>query len=170
MRGFTLIELLVYVAVLALVLTLSVQFAVGVFEATVKSAAKEEVQVNAAAIIRAFDFETRHAQAVYIPTSDFVNDPGQLSLVSTRELPTDETAAYIDIYVQEGKFCIKRERTGVSCASSSGVEVTSLFFTRIVQASGAESVQIRFMIRNRSPKEEYQFAQTLQTSVRLRNY
>lgn len=170
MRGFTLIELLVYTAVLALVLTLAVQFALGVFVSSAKSAAKEEVQVNAAAIIQAFDFESRHAQAVYTSTSDFISDPGQLSLVSTRELPTDETVAYLDMYLEGGRFCMKRELTGISCVSSSGVEVTSLLFTRITQAGGAESIQMRFSIRNRSPKAEYQFAQSLQTSVRLRSY
>ena len=170
MRGFTLIELLVYIAVLALVLTLAVQFALGVLEATAKSAAKEEVQVSAAAIIRAFDFEIRHAQSVYTSTSDFASDPGQLSLASLRQLPAEETVSYLDIYLTEGKFCMKRELMGVSCVSSPGVEVTALTFARIVQASGAESVQMRFTIRNRSPKAEYQFDQALQTSTRLRSY
>jgi len=170
MRGFTLIELLVYTAVLALVLTLAVQFALGVFVSSAKSAAKEEVQVNAAAIIQSFDFETRHAQAIYTSTSDFVNDPGQLSLVSLRQLPAGETVSYLDIYLQGGRFCMKRELTGVSCASSPGVEVTALTFTRIVQAGGAESVQMRFTVRNRIPKAEYQFAQSLQTSTRIRAY
>ena len=169
-EGFTLIELLVYIAVLALVLTLAVQFVLGVVEATAKSAAKEEVQVNAAAIIRAFDFEIRHAQSVYTSTSDFVSDPGQLSLASLRQLPAEETVSYLDMYLEEGKFCVKRELTGVSCVSSPGAEVTSLLFTRLSQAGGAESVQMRFTIRNRSPKAEYRFAETLQTSVRLRSY
>lgn len=168
--GFTLIELLVYTAVLALVLTLAVQFALGVLEATAKSVAKERVQVNAAAVIQAFDFETRHAQAVYTPTSDFINDPGQLSLVSTLQLPVGETVSYLDIYLQDGRLCMKRERAGVSCVSSLGVEVTALAFTRIAQPGSAESVQMRFSIRNKSPKAEYQFTQSLQTSVRLRSY
>jgi len=169
-RGFTLIELLVYTAVLALVLTLSVQFALGVLEASAKSAAKEEVQVNAASILQAFDFEIRHAQAVYPPTSDFVGDPGQLSLVSTINLQPNETVSYVDIYVDDGKFCIKRESLGVSCLTPGGVEVTSLIFTRIVQPAGAESVQMRFSIRNRIPKVEYQFEESIQTSARLRSY
>ncbi|MCH8874630.1 T9SS type A sorting domain-containing protein, partial [candidate division KSB1 bacterium] len=62
---------LVYIAVLALVLTLAVQFALGVFEATAKSAAKEEVQVNAAAIIQAFDFEIRNE-----PSDDCPDEQG----------------------------------------------------------------------------------------------
>jgi len=70
MRGFTLIELLAYTAVLVLVIMLAIQFALGVIEASAKSAAKEKVQINARAIIRAFDFEIRHAQSVYTPISD----------------------------------------------------------------------------------------------------
>ncbi|MFY9457915.1 MAG: prepilin-type N-terminal cleavage/methylation domain-containing protein [Candidatus Spechtbacterales bacterium] len=170
MRGFTLIELLVYAAVLSLVLVLALQFTLGVVVSTAKSAAKEEVQTNAAAILRVFDFEIRHAQSIYTPTSDFINDPGQLSFLSARDIPADESEGYTDMYLDRGKFCVKRELTGVSCATPSGVEITSLQFTRIAQAGGEESARIRFTIRNISQKREYQFAQTVQTSARLRSY
>lgn len=170
MRGFTLIELLVYTAVLSLVLVLAVQFALGVFEAAAKSAAKEEVQINAANILRVFDFEVRNAHRVYVSTSDFVNDPGQLSLKTSRNLPMGETESYVDIYLDNGRACIKRELSGVSCVSSNDVEVTSLAFTKIAQSEGGESVRMRFSIQNRSPKAEYRFSETLQTSVRLRSY
>ena len=169
-NGFTLIELLVYVAVLAIIITLSVLFTLGIIEAAAKSAAKEEVQVNIANIIQSFDFEIRHAQALYVPTSDFIGDPGQLSFVSPRNLPANESETYVDMYLDEGRFCLKREVSGVSCITSLGVEVTSLTFERIVQPGGAESVQIRFSIRNKIPKVEYQFQETIQTSARLRSY
>lgn len=170
MRGFTLIELLIYTAVLSLVLVLAAQFVFSVIEATAKSGAKEEVQANSAAVIKAFDFEIRHARSVYTKTSDFVGDPGQLSLLSARDVPSDETTSYVDMYVYNGRICVKFELRGVSCITSSGVEATNLAFTSVVQAGGAESVQIRFTIRNRSPRQEYQFAQTVRTSARLRSY
>lgn len=170
MRGFTLIELLVYTAVLSLILTLSAQFALGVVEASAKSVAKERVQANAANILQAFDSEVRHAQALYTPTSDFVSDPGQLSLVTSRNLPSEETRSYVDIYVDSGRLCMKRELTGLSCVSSSEVEITSLIFTRISQAGGVESARMRVTLRNISPKAGYQFPQIVQTSARLRPY
>jgi prepilin-type N-terminal cleavage/methylation domain-containing protein len=169
-KGFTLIELLVYTAVLSLVLTLSAQFSLGVLEASAKSIAKERVQANAANILQAFDFEVRHAQALYTPTSNFTSDPGQLSLVTSRNLPGDETRSYTDIYADNGRLCMKRELTGLSCVSSSEVEITSLVFTRVIQVGGVESARMRFVIRNRSPKAEYRFDQTVQTSARLRSY
>ena len=168
--GFTLVELLVYTAILSLVLALSAQFALSVLEASAKSIAKERVQANAANILQAFDFEVRHAQALYTPTSDFIGDPGQLSIVTSRNLPSDETRTYVDIYADNRRLCVKRELAGISCISSSEVEITSLVFTRILQAGGAESVRMRISLRNMSPKVEYQFAETLQTSARLRSY
>jgi len=80
------------------------------------------------------------------------------------------TESYIDIDLDGGRFCVKRELTGVSCISSSGVEVTSLAFTRVIQAGGAESVRMRFTIRNRSSKAEYRFEESIQTSARMRSY
>jgi len=168
--GFTLIELLIYVSVLALVITLSILFTLGVIEAAIKSSAKEEVQVNIANIIQSFDFEVRQAESLYVSTSDFVGDPGQLSFVSSRNLPVNEIETYVDMYLDKGRFCLKREVSGVSCITSSGVEVTSLTFKRIVQSGGAESVQMRFSIQNRISKSEYQFQETIQTSARLRSY
>jgi hypothetical protein len=170
MRGFTLVELLVYTATLSLVLILSVIFVMGVLEATAKSNAKEEVQANASAIIQLFDITVRHSQSVYDPTSDFTGDPGQLSLVSNRDLLPEEQESYVDLYIDEGKFCLKREFHGVSCASSSKTELTSLTFREITQAGGAESVQMIFTIRYKSPKQEYYFTETYQVSARVRPY
>jgi len=170
MRGFTLIELLVYIAILVIVLTMAMQFTLALIEANAKSNAKEEVQVNAQAVLQAFDFGTRHAQAVYDPTSDFLGNPGQLSLLTTRYMLADEAQSYVDMYVDNGRFCVKNELAGVSCVTSSKVEITSLTFTEITQPQGAESVQMRFSLRFDSPRTEYYFTQTVQTSARLRAY
>ncbi len=169
-NGFTLVELLVYTAILSMVLVLAVTFVMSVLEATVKSTAKEEVQANAAAIIQLFDTTVRHSQSVYDRTSDFIGDPGQLSLLSVRDLPPEESESYVDIYADDGKFCVKREFYGVSCASSSKTELTSLTFREITQAGGAESVQMIFTIRYKSPKSEYYFTETYQVSARVRPY
>lgn len=170
MKAFTLIELLVYIAILLIVVTLSMQFILAVIEANGKANAKEEVQVNTQAVLQAFDFATRHAQGVYDPTSDFVNDPGQLSLVSTRDVPAGETQSYLDMYIDDDRLCVKKELTGVECVTSSRVKVTSLMFNKIMQPGGAESVQMLFTLRFDSARAEYYFPQTVQTSARLRAY
>lgn len=169
-KGFTLVELIVYVALFVIILILIFQFTLSLIDSTARASAKEEVQVNAAAIIRTFGFETRHAQAVYTPTSDFVGDPGQLSLVTTRNLPPDETETYTDIYLYNGRLCVKREVTGASCRTSEKVEITSLQFTEITQPGGQESVQMLATLRYRSPRSSYYFEEIIQTSARLRNY
>ena len=169
-RGFTMVELLLYVATLSVVIVLSMQFVVSIIEASAKSVAKEEVQDNSSAILQAFDFLVRHSQAVYDPTSDFTGDPGQLSLVTSRGLPPDETIGYIDIYIDDGRFCVKYEFSRPACISSSKVELTSLTFNEITQPGGAESVQMNFTIRYKGPTSDYDFSESVQTSARVRPY
>lgn len=169
-KGFTLIEFIVYVALLAILLTLTVQFILSVIESAARMDAKEEVQKNAAAITRAFEHEVRHSHEIYTPTSDFVSDPGQLSLLSSINLPPDENETYTDIYLHNGRFCIKWELTGADCVTSSSVEVTSLTFTRIEQSPTVESARMVATLRFDSPRVEYFFTETLYTTARLRNY
>jgi len=170
MRGFTLVELIIYIAVLSVILVLIVMFTLNVIEASAKSAAKEEVQTNTATVLQAFDFIIRDAQSVYDPTSNFAGDPGQLSLVTTRYLSPDEATSHMDIYLYDGRFCVKREYAGVTCMTSSRVELTSLTFSEITQSNGAESVQMNFTIRYKSPRTEYYYTESVQTSARLRAY
>lgn len=169
--GFTLIELLVYVALLGIVVTLTMQFTLGIVESSAKASAKEEVEANAAAILQAFDFLTRHADSVYDPTSNFIGDPGQLSLISSASLPPNEQRAYVDLYAHDRKFCAKSELNGVACLTSARTELTSLTFQKIMQsATSTESVQMRFRLRARNPRLDYQFSEQIQTTARLRSY
>ncbi len=171
MKGFTLIELVVYVALLGIVVAGTMQFTLGIVETSAKASAKEEVEANSARILQTFDFLARQAESVYDPTSDFVGNPGQLSLVSSASLLPDEQQTFIDLYADDGRFCIKRERDGVSCLTTSRTELTSLAFTKIRQsATSTESVQMRFTLRGRNPKADYQFSERIQTTARLRSY
>lgn len=169
-QGFTLTELLIYVALLAVVLTFTIQFTLGIIDASIRSNAKEEVARGASAILQFFHSSVRSAQAVYDPTSNFVGNPGQLSLVTSDILPPNEKTSYTDMYVDGGRFCAKRELAGVVCVSSARVEVTSLIFRKITQAGGAESVQARFTVRFSTQSSKYYATQTFQTSARLRSY
>lgn len=168
--GFTLIELLVYSALAALVITFAIVFAISIMKETAKSSIKEEVQRNVTAILRAFDFEVHHARSIYNSTSDFVGNPGRLSLLSTLNAPGGETSGYLDMYVDDDAFCLKRELAGVSCITSSNVEVSGLTFTRLLQAGGQESVRMRATVRYVHVNSELQFPLTVQTTARLREY
>lgn len=171
MKGFTLIELLVYVALLGIVVTGTMQFTLGIVESSAKASAKEEVEANSARILQAFDFLTRQAEFVYDPTSDFIANPGQLSLTSSLPSLADEQRTYVDLYADDGRFCTKSERDGVSCLTTLRTELTSLTFTKIRQsATSTESIQMRFDLRARNPRQDYQFTEQIQTTARIRNY
>jgi hypothetical protein len=147
------------------------QFTLQIVESSAKASAKEDVEANSARILQAFDSLTRQAESVYDPTSDFIGNPGQLSLVSSTNLLPDEQRTFIDLYADDGRFCMKRERDGVSCLTTSRTELTSLGFSRIRQsATSTESVQMRFTLRARNPRPDYQFSEQVQTTARLRSY
>src|SRR3989338_8855169 len=103
-KGFTLVELVVYVGLFAIVLLLMVEFILNIIHSTIRLDAKEEVHKNAAAILRSFEYIARDSSAIYTPTSDFVSDPGQLSLVTNVNVLSDENEGYADFYVDGGKF------------------------------------------------------------------
>ena len=170
-KGFTLIELVVYVALLGIVVAGTMQFTLGIVEASAKASAKEDVEANSARILQAFDFVTRQAESVYDPTSDFIGNPGQLSLVSSANLLPDEPQTFTDLYADDGRFCVKRERDGVSCFTTSRTELIGLSFIKIRQsATSTESVQMRFTLRKRNTRADYQFSKQIQTTARLRSY
>lgn len=163
-------ELLVYSALAALVITFSIVFAISIMKETGRSSIKEEVQRNVTSILRTFDFEVHHGRSIYVSTSDFIGNPGRLSLLSSLNPSGGETSGYLDMYVDNGAFCLKRELSGVSCVTSSSVEVSSLTFTRVAQAGGQESVQMRLTVRYVHPNSEFQLPLTVQTTARLRGY
>ena len=94
-------ELLVYSALLAIIMTFAVIFVISITKETAKSSIKSDVFQNVASILREFEFEVHHASAIYIPSSDFVGNPGQLSVLSPRAAFGGEDSSYIDMYVSE---------------------------------------------------------------------
>lgn len=151
-QGFTLIEVLIYAALLVIVGVAVSSFFIQITNVVETSRRSREALDNARRSMNVIAQEIRHAEAVYTPTSAFApSDPGQLSLETSRDLPADENATYVDFYVDDERIYIKRESQGAQLITSEKVKVTQLTFTHLNGSSGTEAVQINLTIEYADP-------------------
>src|SRR3989344_4652146 len=94
--------------------------------------------------------EIREAESIYIPTSIFGSHPGQLSLETSKYLPTDEKNTYIDFYLSDGKLCLKKEAQNPICLTSERVEVKNLIFRQVL-ADQIPSIEVDLGVDYKNP-------------------
>lgn len=171
-NGFTLIEFIVYIAIFALMTLFLFEFLFGILSNQARGIAREAVINNANKAVSAINFEIRHAIRIYDSTSDFASTNGQLGLVTTLSLGSEEVETYLDIYINSSQqLCIKRELSGVNCFTSLDVKVTSLDFRKALLADGTESgVQTIITIEYDTANIDTKAPFTLQSFSRLRRY
>jgi len=170
-RGFTLIEFIVYTAIVSLIILFLFEFLTGIIVNQSKTRLREAVITNATIAINAIDSEIRHAGAVYSVTSAFGTSPVQLSLVTAKNLPNQETESYVDIFLDsDSRLCIKREIAGVQCVSSDRIKITNLQFNKASLSSGEDSgVQTILTVEYNTENPDLANTFTLQSFARLRN-
>lgn len=169
--GFTMVEFIVYTAMFALVVMFLIQLLLGVLSANARGKSREAVITNALLAVTRIDFEIRHAETVYDPTSDFVSSMGQLSLVRSFNLPANEVETYVDIYVSDDKrLCIKDEVSGIVCVTSNEVEVVGLDFNRIQPSAGPDGVQTIVTLEYKTSDTDNRAQFSIQSSAHIRNY
>jgi Tfp pilus assembly protein PilV len=170
--GFSLIEFVIYTALLAIVVMFLFQFLLGALSSESRSRVREEVLSNTIGAINTIDFEIRHGTSIYDPTSDFVSDPGQLSLFTKKDPVAGETDAYVDIFVDsEQRLCVRKEIAGTQCITSDNVVVTSLVFERIELADLTEDgVKTILSIEYNTTDPDRKMPFTLETFTQLRSF
>ncbi len=168
-RGFTLIEIIVYIVILALIslaILVFINQLLGVNETTRRT--RESVD-NARRIIDTIAQEVRHADSVYTPTSSFGVSPGQVSLETSRDVPTDEDSTYVDFYVDNNGVYIKRESQTAQLLTSEKVKVTNLTFTNLNGSTSRPAVRISVTVEYNSPISGPKNEVTLKTTAVLRS-
>lgn len=145
-EGFTLIEILIYAALFVIVGVVASSFFIQISDLAETSRRSRESLDNARRVMGVINQEIKHATSVYTPTSTLGTNPGQLSLETTRDLPTDENTTYVDFYVDDERIYIKRESQAASLVTSEKVKVTQFTFTRLAGSDGNEAVQINLTI------------------------
>lgn len=171
-KGFTLVEVLIYISVLAIIIAAVSSFLLWQISSNAKSRATRETQYNVARALSIMTQEIREAKSVYIPTSIFDINLGQLSLETTKYLPAGETASYIDFFICGTQLCLKKESQNPDAITSSTVKISNLIFRQIATTSTAPSIQINLRVDYiaTSTRPEYQSSFGATSTASLRSY
>lgn len=168
-KGFTLIEILVYVtllSIISLVIVIFINQLLGVNETTRRT---RESLDNARRSLETISQEIRHANSIYTPTSVLGTNPGQLSLATVRDLPTDENITYVDFYVDNNNLYLKREGQSASLLTSEKVKVTNLTFVNN-NTGGSDAIRISITVEYKDPINGPKNEVTLTSTAALRSY
>lgn len=168
-RGFTLLEMVVYIGLVVIVAGLVINFALSLITSYGKIQASKEAMNNASFALDTVVNEIRQASKIYTPTSDFVSDPGQLSVETSLNPPTNETSTYVDFYVDNNKLYLKRESQSALALTSDRVKVKNLTFTRLTPPNAPESVKIQIIVGYNAPAgSSFDISTTLNATASLR--
>jgi len=170
-KAFTLLEVLIYIGVLVIIILTISSYLIWSIQSSTKIKVMAETLDNARRAMETIVYEVREAESVYISTSVFDSHPGQMSLETTKYIPTDESKTYIDFYVSNGRLCLKKESQNPICLTSDRVEVANLVFSQIDTAN-SPSIQIDLSIDYKNPtgRSEYQSQVNLRSVASLRSY
>jgi type II secretory pathway pseudopilin PulG len=169
-RGFTLIELLIYSVFLVVIGVGAVSFFIQVVNVTETSRRSRESLDNARRAIDMMAQEIKHAKGVYTPTSILDGSMGQLSLETTRDLPTGETATYVDFYLDGERLFVKRESQAEEMFTSDKVTVQQLTFKLLDDSSEKPAVQITLTVDYADQIAGPSTSVTLTSTATLRSY
>lgn len=150
-RGFTLISALVYIGLLAIVSALLARLAADFLRLNAQGQVIGEVTDNAQRVLEVVTQEIQRSQAVYTPTSVLDVSPGQLSLVTTNQLPNDETVTWADIFVDDGRLYLKREGSNPELITSERVRVDNFVITHLDADPNHAAVRLSYTITFDSP-------------------
>ncbi len=125
-KGFTLVEVIVYIAILSLVLLLVSSFIFYFELSNSRAKGDREALEGARRALETITYEIQGAKSIYTPTTT----ANQLSLETSRYLPTGETTTYIDFFLCGTRVCLKKESQTPVFVTAANVNITSLIFTQ----------------------------------------
>lgn len=141
-QGFSLLETIIYISLLMIIVSISIYFIVNIFSTFNKTFAQKEVLTNTQYAIDAMTEQIKFAKNIYVPTSAFDQDNGQLSIETTQNPPTGETTLFIDFYLDNGRIYEKKEGQTAIPLTSNQVKVNKLIFKYLNPSSAPEGVQL----------------------------
>lgn len=127
LKGLTLIELVVSLAIMGLIVVGIISIVLWMSYSNSKTTAQREALENARRIMEVFNYEIKGAKKIYLPTTT----ANQLSLETSRYIPTGEPTTYIDFFLCGTNLCLKKEAQNPIILNSDTVEIQSLTITRI---------------------------------------
>ncbi|MBU1132013.1 prepilin-type N-terminal cleavage/methylation domain-containing protein [Patescibacteria group bacterium] len=166
-KGFTLIETIIYIAIISIAMVSFISFSLSVSEARNKTYTVEEVQSNARVSLQFITQRIMAAAAVNVGASTFGTDPGVLSLAMA---DAAKNPTIISLNNDDGTLQIKEGLSAAIPITSDRIKVTNLVFTNLTSASYRENIRVQFTsaYKNTNPDVEFNYAQSWQTAVSLR--
>lgn len=140
-RGFTIVEILISLGIFSTILLSVISFVLWMNYYSAKTKADRETAENARRMMDIMTYEIKNAKSIYTPTTAF----SQLSLETSKYLPEDEIAAFIDFFLCGSDLCLKKESQDPIVLNSGSVEVSSLSFSQILNGNRT-SIQINLTV------------------------
>ncbi len=166
-RAFSLLEFVVYIGVLIILISVITLFSATLIKSLNKNRIKKEVNQGAYMAMKTMLYEIRAAKTVYVPTSKFNVHPGQLSLETSKDVPSGEIKTYVDFYVDENsRLYFKKEGREPILILSENLRVSDLEFEYL--SSISESVKINLIVGYNTANPEYQYLYRLTSSATVR--
>ncbi len=163
-RGFSLVEILVYIAILSIILLLVSSFIFYFIQSNATTKGDREVLENARRVLEEMTYEINGAKGIYTPTTS----ASQLSLETSRYVPTGESTTYIDFFICGTRICLKKESQSPIFLTSDTVTVNSLSFNRIL-TNGSSSMRMNIILKGTSTVNGIQPSVNLTSTASLRN-
>lgn len=149
-QGISLIEIVIYVAILGGLSVLLVNFLLQVTGVYHRARAEREVLSNARLLLETIDNTVSQAQKVYLPTSRFNVDTGQLSLATIIGAQIEHPTSYVDFWIDNGRLWTRQEGGPNTALSAATVRVNKFRVERIAQGLGREAVKVTLEISSSS--------------------
>ncbi len=170
--GFTLIELIIYIAVFVIVITLITVFVFNFIRVQAKIKASKEVTEGSQRALEVITRQIKRAQGIYLPTSSFDSHPGQISVETQENKPSEEDITYSDFYLDENnRLCLKQEGAAGIPLTSEKIKINNLIFNRLIDSNNNQSIRIELsaIYNDQSGITAYKATSTLISTVSLRN-
>lgn len=168
-RGITLIEIVVYIGLLGFLAVFTANSLIQISDTYGRARAEREVIANARLILETITKTATQSQEIYGPTSIFLSELGQLSLITPLLPLAEHKDKYIDFYVDNGRMWTKEEGKAEIPLSAISVRITKFRLERIMQGFNREAVAITLQIDSALSKHPSSI--TLHTTATLRgNY
>ena len=165
-KGSTLVEILIYVAILGMVISSFIYFAVSISDSRGKVYVEQEVQANSRVALNLITQKILSANGVNVGSSVFDLDPGSLSL-SMADGAKNPTI--ISLTADDGQVQIQEGLSGAVSITSDEVRVTNLVFTNLTSTSDKPNIKIELTVEYIVTGDViYEYTYSLETAISLR--
>ncbi len=163
-KGFSIIEVIIYLGLLSLIALLVSSVVIYFTNLNNQSKGDREVLENARRVLEEMTYEIAAAKSIYTPTTT----ASQLSLETSKYVPTGETTSYIDFFICDNRVCFKKDGQNPIYITDDAIQVSSLAFNQI-STNGSTSIKISTTMRYNNAINGVQPSVSFTSTAALRN-